>query len=324
MLDFIFYFFIFLVSILFLYLSSEWLVKSLTEIAQFLGWREFVFALFVMAFIGSLPNLFIGINSVIRGEPILSLGEVFGGNIVDLTLAIGLAALVSINGLRIESKTVQGTAIFTLIIAILPVLLIHDNKLGRVDGIVLLLAFTAYVFWLFSKGGRFTRIYEKKAKKLKLKDIFKDLCIMFGALILLFLAAEGIVRSSIFFAKGFNLPVVLIGILVVGFTNALPEIFFSIQAAKKDDDWMVIGSLMGAVISASTLVLGIIAILHPIEICPYVEAPLLTIARFFLIIAALFFFYLFFIKSSRKITKNEGLALIIVYVIFVIVQVLIV
>ena len=321
MLDFFLHLLIFLISLLFLFLSSKWVVDSLKKVSQFLGWKEFILALFVMAFVGSLPNLFIGISSVIKGAPELSLGEIFGGNIVDLTLVIGLAALISINGLRVKSRIVQETTIFTLIVAILPVFLIHDKLLCRIDGIILLLAFVVYVYWLFSKRERFTRIYEEEKKKIGLKEVFKNTGILFGALILLFLAAEGIVRSAIFFAQDLNLPLILIGILIVGLGNALPEVFFGIQAAKRGDDWMVIGSLMGAIISAATLVLGTVALLHPIQI-DYTDFSILTIARAFLIIAALFFFFLFFIRSSQKITKKEGIFLIVFYLIFVLTQIL--
>ena len=313
--------FIFIISVLFLFLSSKWLVKSLTIIARFLGWREFVLAFFIMAFVGSLPNLFVGINSVLRGIPHLSLGEILGGNIVDLTIAAALAAIISKNGLTIKSRTTQGTAIFTLIIAILPLLLIFDRVLSRADGIILLFTFFIYTFWLFSKEERFTRVFGETEKIVGLKDILKNLGILFSSLILLLLAAEGMVRSAVFFSGNFNIPIVLIGILVVGMGNALPEIFFGIQAAKKGDDWMVLGGLMGAVISASALILGIVALLHPIYI-GNVDFSLLAVARFFLVAAAIFF--LLFIRTGHKITRKEGVFLLILYLVFVLVQILVV
>lgn len=316
-----FHILIFIVSVLLLFLSSEWLVKSLTKIARFLGWREFVLAFFIMAFAGSLPNLFVGINSVLRGIPELSFGEILGGNIVDLTIAAALAAIISKNGLTIKSRTTQGTAIFTLIIAVLPLLLVYDRVLSRIDGLILLFAFAVYTFWLFSKEERFTRVFEETEKTVCLKDIFKNLGILSGSLILLLLSAEGIVRSAVFFSGALNVPIVLIGILVVGMGNALPEIFFGIQAAKKGDDWMVVGGLMGAVISASALILGIVALLHPIHI-GNVAFSLLATARFFLIAAAIFF--LLFIRTGHKITRREGIILLIVYLSFVVVQVLVV
>ena len=316
----VFYIFIFIISILFLILSSDWLIKSLTKIAQFLGWREFVFALFAMAFAGSLPNLFVGLNSIVKGVPSLSLGDILGGNIVDLTIVVGLAALISKNGLTIKSRTVQGTAIFTLIVALLPLFLIYDRFLSRLDGIILISVFIIYVFWLFSKEERFTRIFDENEKKAGLKEILKNLVILICSLVLLLLSSEGIVRSSMFFAETLNLPLVFIGLLVVGLGNALPEAFFSIQAARKGDDWMVVGSVMGAVISAATLILGIIALLSPIQL-DYYDVSRLSVARIFLIISAVSF--LLFIRSGHRITKKEGIYFLIIYLIFVLVQIFI-
>jgi len=317
----IFYIFIFIFSILALYFSSKLLVGSLTKIAQFFGLREFIFAFFVMAFAGSLPNLFVGISSIIHGIPSLALGEIIGGNIVDLTIAIALAALISKNGLTIKSRTVQGTAIFTLIIAILPLLLIADHTLSRVDGIILLLTFFIYIAWLFSKQERYTRVFDEANNQMGIKDVFKNFFMLIIALILLFLAAEGVVSSAIFFANTFNMPLFLIGILLVGAGNALPETFFGIQAARKGDDWMVVGGIMGAVIGAASLVLGIVALISPITLTA-LDVSLLVIARIFLIIAAISF--LLFIRVGNNITKKEGIFLLIIYLIFVLAQILIV
>lgn len=317
----IFYVFIFIVSVLLLYFSSERLVKSLTKIAQFLGWREFIFALFIMAFASSLPNFFIGINSAIQGVPKLSLGEIFGGNLFDLTVVIALAAIISKNGLAVRGRTVRATAIFTLIVASLPILLIHDLVLSRLDGVILIFSFMAYVFWLFSKEERFTRIYDEKEKTINIKDILKTGGVLLGSFILIILAAQGIVKSSIFFAESLNLPLILIGILIVGLSAALPETFFSIHAAKKGDDWMIIGGVMGAVISCSTLVLGMVAILYPIELTT-LDASFLSVARIFLIVAALI--SLLFITTGRKIDTKEGIFLLIIYLLFVLIQILVV
>ena len=313
------YILIFIISFSLLALSSKWLIGSLTSIAQFLGWREFVLSFFIMAFAGSLPNLFIGISSVLQGIPELSFGEIVGGNIVDLTIAVALAAIISKNGLTIKSRTVQGTAIFTLVVAILPMILIHDRLLSRIDGVILLLTFLIYISWLFSKQERFTRVFEEN-KPLNFRDILKNIGTLFGSLFLIILGAEGIIRSSRAFSEAFDVPVLLIGILVIGTGNALPEIFFGIQSARKGDDWMVLGGLMGAVISTSSLVLGIIALLHPIHI-DNIGFSLLSVARFFLIISAIFF--LLFIRTGNKITRKEGIFLLFIYIAFVVIQVLV-
>ncbi|KPJ71340.1 hypothetical protein AMJ50_02505 [Parcubacteria bacterium DG_74_3] len=313
----ILYIFIFIISCLMLFWAGKELVTALTRIAQFLNWREFVVAFFVMAFAASIPNLFVGISSALHGIPQLSFGDIVGGNVIDLTIAVALAAFVA-KQIPAESRTVQITSLFTILIAILPLLLILDGILGRGDGIVLMGGFGLYSAWLFSKKERFTRVYDAqkisivKSFRLFLKDIGK---ILLGIAFLL-LSAEGIIMSASFFAKNLNLPLSLIGILLVGLGNAIPEIYFAIACAKAGDTWMILGNLMGAVIMPATLVLGIVALICPIKIIDFTP---FAIGRFFLIISALFF--LFFVRTDRKITKREAVFLLSIYILFVLCEV---
>ena len=313
-----FYILLFLVCCAVIYFSSDLIVGGLARIARFLGWREFVVAFFVMAFAASLPNLFVGISSIFHQIPILSFGEIVGGNVVDLSLAIALAVLIS-NNLPAESKMVQTSAIFTVIIAILPLLLILDGVLGRGDGIVLILAFVFYFLWLFSKRERFTKIYEERKNSAikEFRGFIKDIGKIVFGLIILLLAAEGIVLSAKFFASGLGLDIALIGILIVGLGNAMPEIYFTIVSARKGQNWMILGNLMGSVIVPATLVLGIVALISPIVIPDF---SLFAIARFFLVISAIFF--LIFVRTDSKITKKEAVFLLLIYVVFVLVEIL--
>jgi len=309
---------IFLISCVLLLWVSSFLVGALMRIAKFLGWREFVVAFFVVAFAATIPNLFVGISSALHKIPQLSFGDVVGGNVIDLTIAVALAALIA-KGLPSESRLIQTSSIFTIAIAILPLLLILDGTLGRGDGLILILVFAFYIFWLFSKKERFTKIYEEKRVEIikEFKVFIKDLGKVILGIILLLLAAEGIVRAASFFAESLNLSLALVGILIVGLGNAFPETYFAIAAAKKGQTWMILGDLMGAVIVPATLVLGIVALICPIEIPDF--SPF-VIARFFLIIAAIFF--LFFVRTGRRITKKEALILLGIYIIFVLVEIL--
>ena len=315
-----FYILIFLICCVLLYFSAEWVIGGLTRMSRFLGWREFVVAFIVMAFAASLPNLFVGITSALHKIPQLSFGDVAGNNLVALTLAVALAIFFAGGSISTESRTVQTTSIFTIVAAILPLLLILDGILGRGDGIVLLLCFLVYIFWLFSKKERFTKVYdEHKLPATKKFNLFlKDLGKVILGVIFLVLAAQGIVSSAQFFAENFNVSIILIGVLITGLGNALPEIWFAIASARRGEAWMILGNLMGAVIVPSTLVLGIVALICPIEI---VDFSPLVIARFFLIISAFFFF--FFVRTHRKVTRKEAIILFLIYILFLIVEIII-
>lgn len=289
------------------------------KVGRFLGWREFVVAFFVMALAGAAPNLFVGINSALRQVPQLSLGDVVGGNVIDFTLAIALAVLIGRAAIPADSRMVQTSTIFTAIIAILPMVLILDGTLGRGDGLILLLTFAFYVFWLFSKEERFKKVYNHDGQEAikGFKFFIKDVSKMLLALFLLVVAAEGMVQSAVFFAQSLNLSIGIIGILIIGLGNALPETYFAVVLARRGQTWMILGNLISNIIVPATLVLGIVALIHPIEITDF--SPF-AIARFFLIISAIFF--LIVIRSGKKITKKEALFLLAIYIIFVLVEIL--
>ncbi|OGZ19071.1 MAG: hypothetical protein A2175_01980 [Candidatus Nealsonbacteria bacterium RBG_13_42_11] len=308
---------IFIASCLLLIFAGKWLVDALSRIALVLSLKEFVVAFFIMALGTSIPNLMIGIVSALNGVPELSFGDVVGANIFDLSIVIGLAALISKAGLSSKSRTVQGSSAFTIIIALLPLLLIFDQNLSRADGVVLLLSFIIYTSWLFSKKERFTKIYEQAPEIINLKNLFKDIGIIILGVILLLLGGQGIVKSATLFSEIFNAPLGLIGMFIVAIGTCLPEAIFSLHAARKGQDWMILGNLMGSVVITATLILGIVAIIQPVKI---VDFSPFAIARAFLLASAIFFFI--FLRSDHKITRKEGIFLIGIYIVFLIVEIL--
>lgn len=303
-----------------MYVAGGWIIDGLTRIAKFLGWKEFVVAFMIMAFAGSLPNFFLGLLSVINGVPELSFGDVVGGNVVDLTLVIALAALFASDGIPARSHVVQESSFFTIIAAILPLILFMDGNLSRIDGIVLIGFFVYYLFWLFSKKERFSKVYNhytvplEKRMQVFLKDLGK---VIIGIALILFVT-QGIIFSANGLAKELNIPLALVGILILGLGNSLPETYFSIASAKKGETRMILGDLMGAVIIPATLILGLVVLLSPIKILDF---SLFVMARYFCLIAALFFFI--FVRTDSKITKREAVFLLTIYITFLLVEIFI-
>jgi len=310
--------FIFLGSCALLFWAGKWMVAALIRVARYLEWREFVVAFIIIAVATSIPNLFVGITAALHKIPQLSLGDIVGGNLFDLTVAVALATLFA-RGLPAASKMVQISAIFTMIAAILPLLLLLDGTLDRGDAIVLILLFLFYIYWLFSKKERFTKVYDGDRISIikEFKIFIKDLGRLILSLLFLLIAAEGIVKSASIFSQTLNLPLVLVGILIVGIGSAIPETYFAIMAARRVETWMILGNIMGSVVIIATLVLGIVALICPIEI---VDFSPFAIARVFLVIAALFF--LFFVRTDRKITVKEAFFLLGLYLIFFLIEVL--
>lgn len=277
-------------------------------------------AFLIMAAATSIPNLFIDVNAALQKIPQLAFGDIVGGNIVDLTLVIGLAVILSSISLPAESKMVQSSAIFTMIIALLPLLLILDGRLDGVDGLILILAFFAYVVWLFSNEKRFSKVYrvpkKEKTPGPRLIKIIHGTCSTVFFTGLLLLASEGIILSAQYFSYYMGLSLSLVGILIVGLGNCMPEIYFTAISARREQNWMILGNLMGSVIICSTLILGIVALICPFEITDF--SPFL-IARIFTIISAILFFVV--LRTGHKITKKEGLLLIFIYFAFLLTEI---
>jgi len=308
-----FYILVFIAScFLFYYLSRGFLIDALIKIAKYLKWREFVVAFFVLAIGTTLPNFFVGIFSALKDCPQLSFGEVLSGNVFDLTVAVALASFFAKGGIPAQSSVIQTTSFFTLGAALLPLFLVSDGQLSQSDGFLLILFFIVYFSWLFKKEDRYKKIYNQEVEPLGIKVFFKECFKVFLGIVLLLGAAKGIVSSAIFFAKFFDLPISLIGILVVGLGNALPETYFAIISAKKNENWMILGDLMGSVITPSTLVLGTVALISPINVS---FLGLFKVARIFLVISVILFFI--FARTEKKIGKKEGMVLFVFYLLFI-------
>lgn len=318
---FVLYSFIFIISCAILYFSGNWLIDGLKRIGRFLRWREFIIAFFVMAFASSLPNLFVGISSALHKVPQLSFGEIVGGNLIDLTLAVALAVLIGGNAIPTKGKILERSALFTTFVAILPLLLIWDGVLGRGDGLILLSVFVFYILWLILNKERFKESSGNGEKQMpsilkEFKVFIKDLGFIVLSVVFLLLAAEGIVQSAKFFAVALNISLPIIGILIVGLGNTLPEIRFAIASAKDGKTEMILGNLMGAVIMPATLVLGIVVLICPIIVPNFTP---FAVARVFLIISAIAFYI--FTRRHGKITKREAIILLLLYITFVIVEI---
>lgn len=312
------YIIIFVVSCLVLIKAGTWVVRSLIRIAQALEWSEFIVAFVLMAFATSVPELFVGITSAFHGRPELSFGNVIGSSMIKLTLAVGIAVILA-SGLTLERAVAKRDALWTALFAFLPVLMISDGSLSRVEAIILLLGLVIYLSSLFKERARITKVFSSKFRRdiTQFKAFLKDIGFFLAGLALLLLSAQGIIWSSSSLAQLMGVPLVFIGIVIVAFGTTLPEITFGIRAVLLNRKEMVLGSLMGSVVVNSTLVLGLTCLIYPLQIVdfsPYFAGIAWTVA-------AAFLFYVF-ARTRDKISKKEGIILFFVYIGFLVTQIL--
>lgn len=289
-------------------ISGIYLVKSLSKIARFLGISEFSAAFIIMAFATSIPELFVGISSALSKVPELSLGNIIGANIIDLTLISGIIIILS-KEIKIKTQKI-GNDVYFMLIALLLVIVLYSlgQSLSRVDGLILLGFFIINSIRVLKKRKRYTKkIKDKEEKRRELSWLL----IFIFALIGLFISSAFAVKYGSNLAIDLHLPKIMIGLLVLSIATTLPELVFGISAINLKHNIMAIGDQTGTILTNSTLILGIVSIISPItaEFFPFL------IASIFMIISG--FIFIMFLKTGRKLERIEGISLILIYILFI-------
>ncbi|MEM2916717.1 MAG: sodium:calcium antiporter [Candidatus Woesearchaeota archaeon] len=303
---------LFLGACILLVISGWLLVKSLSKISVFLRINEFIAAFILMAFCTSLPELFVGISSALAGKPTISLGNVIGSNIVDLTLIAGIVILLA-RGIRIERKIIPREVFGMVFLTALPVVLMYFGKeLSRLDGLILLGAFAIYMYEMVtSKHAQ----YEKQPADHVPHWIALLMFVLFVVCAVgLYFSSKMVVHYGVELARMLELPPIVIGLFFVAIGTSLPDLTFSARAVLAKHAPLAIGDLVGAVVVNSTVVLAVTALINPITNSFFL---FVTSAAFMI---AITFLFATFIESGDKLTWKEGVSLILFYVVFVIVE----
>lgn len=290
--------------------ATHWIIKTLNYFAQYFHIPQFVMAFILAGIATSFPELFVGIASGIEKTPILSFSNVFGSNIANLTLVLGIT-IIFIKGISSGSRIISRNVIYTLLLIIYPILLASDGLISRVDGAGLLVLFILYNAILFFQS----REFEKKLVGARRKDLIKNILIFAISITLLMLSAEIIVNTSSQLALELNISLFLIGLFLVALGTSLPEIIFGIRAGLEKQKDMILGNILGSLASNATAVLGITTIISPIIIT---RMRLLTSSSIYLLAAYILF--IIFTRSDKRLSRQEGLILLLFYVSFVIIQ----
>jgi len=127
----------------------------------------------------------------------------------------------------------------------------------------------------------------------------------------LLFSADMIVQFSLKLALVLNVPVIVVGLVLVSIGTTLPELALEIEAIRKHQSEMVFGNLLGSIVANSTLVVGTVVLISPITIKGFDEYLLATLV--FIIAFGLFYF---FVRTKRRLERWEGLVLLIVYLLF--------
>src|SRR3972149_4668261 len=113
--------------------SSVFLIDKLTAIAVKLKVSEYLVGFVIMAVATSIPELIVGIISALENDPNLSLGNVVGSNIANMSFILGIAALIA-GGIRVQIQVRNREMIFTDLIGVAPLVMLLDQRRSRTEG----------------------------------------------------------------------------------------------------------------------------------------------------------------------------------------------
>lgn len=304
--------------------SGTKVVRSLTRISRFFGLSEFIVSFVLMAFATTLPEFGVGISAAISGNPTIALGNVIGTNIVNLSFILGLIVIIS-GGIvmhRQEKKFFLASRWFDVVMITLPLVMLLDGTLSRWEGGILLAFFVGHIIRLlrsqeiFSLHHHFGAQQQKSSSEgaISLADnVIKDIA-LFGVFVLVLLGSSyAVVSSSRVLAEALRVPEILFGLFVVAIGTSLPELVFGIRAAFLHMSQASLGNLLGAAVLNSTWVLGATALIHPIVIQSY--GSFLVGATFLLFVL---FLAVHFMRTGGKVSVKEGVALVSLYLLFLV------
>ena len=308
----ILYILLLIVGFILLIKGADILVDGASNLARNLKIPKMIIALTIVAFGTSAPELAVSIKALISGNSDIVLGNVVGSNIFNILCILGISSLFAPMG--VKDNTVKKEIPLTILFSSLLMFLSFDNMfdknikniITRTDGIVILLFFTIFIYYLFS--------VTKKGKKDEIEkpdyNILKSLIFIIVGLVSIVFGSNMVVDNASLIAKALNVSEKMISLTVVAFGTSLPELVTSIQAARKNENDIAIGNIIGSNIFNIGIVIGLSCMLiGNINASAFNYIDMLV-----MVFAALLLFILTFKK--RKIEAHEGIIMLLVFVIY--------
>jgi cation:H+ antiporter len=296
------------VSALILIKAVNLFISSASRISSALGITGYTVSFLLIAASTSMPEAFVGIASAIDKNPILSFGNVIGANVALLTLVISVPVLLK---KEISTRSIVHSKDLYLTAGIVgaPLLLSLDGTLSRLDGIILLAIYFSYIFYVIKR----THKYETIIEGLEDKKFWKYFGLFALSFALVLVASEGIVQSAKILSTNLGWGLGFVGLSITAIGTTFPELSYAITAITKNKQQEILGAIMGSVIANSTMVLGIVSLIHPIDIRGLGPGPGIIL---FMVAALLIF--LRAAKTKDILSKNEAGLLLGIYILFLI------
>lgn len=291
--------------------AADILVDNASNIALKFKVPKMLIALTIVSFGTCAPEIAISFTSISSKNGMMALANVIGSCVVNVLLIIGLSAFI--RPIKIKNLTIKKELPLLFIITTGFAVMILDTLfnpatsdiLSRADGIILMLMFSMFVFYLI-KMVRNKKDEKIEESSLKSNIWVSSLYLLLSILVIVF-SSDLIVNNAIRLAENLNISEKIVTMVAIVIGTSLPELVMTVTAAKKNEFEMAIGNIIGTNIFNICIVLGLpIAIFGDLKLTNF---NIIDILALFLSSGLLYIFA----KSEKEITKKEGIIMMLVF-----------
>jgi cation:H+ antiporter len=287
-----------LVAVGLLWKGAGWVVHAAARMASRFGLSHVVIGMTVVAIGTSAPEMVVTLVAALGGQPEISVGNVVGSNIFNLGFILGGCAVlrtIPTSGTLVR----RDTAMLLLSAVLLVVLFIGDLKLGPVEGLVMMGILAAYVLYLLQRHDE----EEVETDEIPVGNAgFWDYPLLLAGLAAVIGGAHLLVNQASALAHMMGLSEWAIGITIVAGGTSLPELATSMAAVLRGHPGIVAGNLIGSDLFNMLGVLGLAALLRPLQI-HYTAMPSLFMMTGMVLLVMVF------MRTGWRLTRAEGLFL---------------
>lgn len=248
--------------------GADFFVEGAAAVASKFRIPTFIIGMTIVAMGTSAPECAVSVTASLKNNNQLAVSNVVGSNIFNLMVVCGLCAVIT--PLSVEAGTLRREFPFSVIVAILLLGLGYlEMSVGHLDGILLLVVFIVFLYWMVSSArkARAVQTSELQDEDDGIQDMsgWKCLVYILGGLAGVVLGGDWVVDGATVIAESFGMSQNLIGLTIVAFGTSLPELVTSFAAARKNQVDMALGNVIGSNIFNILLILGLAAAISPLS-----------------------------------------------------------
>jgi cation:H+ antiporter len=306
--------FFIITGFLLLVAGGEFLVRSSVGLSFKLKLSKIVIGMTVVSFATSAPELIVSLKAALDGHPDLALSNVIGSNIANIALVLGITA--TFFPLLVDKDFYKMNWPMMMILSlILYFFLKNDNVLSRLEGSLLFISLIVFIYFMIkiSRRNRSGDVADVNESLGEISNIKIVLWLILGA-VALWAGSELLVKGAIDVASTLGVSERVIGVSIVALGTSIPELAASVIAASRKEKAISLGNLIGSNIFNIGSVLGLTAIIKPIEV---LDTNLLSKDIFWMLAISVLLLPLVFIPKKFKVTRIKGLTLFIGYAVFI-------